>query len=225
MTGLKAYVLTNKDQEVEVVNPSTDDETSEKPTPKKVKIGSLTSDWKTREVAGNEQMSTMMIEAEKSTLSSASVPATSSLVEAGEGILGEVAEAASSLAEAASGKDVQASSSSSLPESEENLAARAHEAAEASKSDASPPGAGSSAVVEEVKLGPYGRGLVGRIGGIMDATMIAMNLALNKEIAALIGQGMTLEQAMQSVRPKAQREINENGEYLFGVKDETLTFC
>lgn len=220
-TGLRAYVLCNQDQEVDVSStPATpaaaasgnESATSEEQAvaPQKVKLGSLTGEWFTKDVTKNGQMSTMTIEAEqkKPTTSTTSVssPSEEALAEA------SIAQEGSSLVEKVSEtlEAVAAPSSSSSESDAENdsvLAAKAHEAAEESHEpltikteDESPP------------LGPYGKGLIGSIGGLYDAALLAMNLALNKEIAELVQDGMTLEQAMQSIRPKAGREINEGSE-------------
>lgn len=231
-TGLRAYVLCNPDQEVDVSStPSTpataasEDETSSEKqavVPQKVKLGSLTGEWFTKDVTKNGQMSTMTIEAEqkKPSNSTASVSSPSeealaegSIAQEGSSLVEKVTETLEAVAAASSSSS--SSSSVSEAENESLLAAKAHEAAEESHEpltikteDESPP------------LGPLGRGLIGSIGGLYDAALLAMNLALNKEIAELVQDGMTLEQAMQSIRPKAGREINEGSESY--DKDESL---
>lgn len=224
MTGLRAYVKCNQDQEVDVsrARPSTpiseagpeSSEHSAAVVPQKIKLSSLTGEWFTKDVTADGQMSTMRIKSEeKKSSDSASDSAASTPLSLSESALaeGSIAQEGSSLvAKVSETLESVASSSSptpqSEPESESVLAVKAHEAAEESHEplmvkteDESPP------------LGPYGKGLVGSIGGLYDAALIAMNLTLNKEIEELVQKGMTLEQAMLSIRPKAERGNTEEG--------------
>lgn len=97
------------------------------------------------------------------------------------------------------------------------LANAAHQAAEASqkehgKGNGNPSSEGS----EEEELGPYGRGLVDAIGGLYDAGFLAMSMGLQREIDELIKQGMTLEQATETVRPGCPRQVTQDGTMALG---------
>lgn len=168
----------------------------------------LITNWKTTEVSQEEEMSTIHISAEAtSTLSENqqdNVTANENEEAFGKEMIAEIT-ADESNDQKIKGLGLIAKSviEGNDVDEEARLAAKAHEAAEAShREKAKPDEANNSTVV-----GPYGKGLIDSIGGIWDAGGVASSIHFKMQLDKLVASGMTIEQAGKAIRPNAAREI------------------
>lgn len=238
-TGLAAWVRCNPDKELvreaEEVGQSQEEGKQAKPKAP-VKVVSLATDWKAVDVTKKGEMSTYRIDSvavegpaqervqatrqpsapgedDEDALAKAFIEEVETQLDSGEH------KTTAEPARKTGDKDVGAAL-----DDESKLAMAAHQAAEASHTGNNHDGSTEEDGVteekeedEEVQLGPYGRGLVDSIGGIWDATYLAISMAVQREIDELVKGGMTLEQASVAVRPGAKREVGADGVMSMGT--------
>ncbi|UZJ52074.1 hypothetical protein CBS101457_001394 [Exobasidium rhododendri] len=232
-TGLAAWVRCNPEKETtkdDIASTSVSKGMEEKMKLKDWKAETskavnMASDWKTTDVTRDGEMSTYRIQAVFATPTSSGKTSSASPEKGSD--VDEEALTKQILAEFASeeesnktvkglvGRGIAAHSVNEeidIVDEDGRLASEAHAAAEASMGGKAKPGEETiKEGEEEIVLGPYGRGLIDSIGGIWDASYLAMSLALQREIDELVKGGKTMEQAMNSIRPGCQREIGPDG--------------
>lgn len=212
-TGLAAYIRCNAEKELVQEGEPDKKEQAKGDSHVAVTAGTLAKEWQASDVTQENQMSTMFIgQKSQSTAGQKAHTDSEQRDEESESSLSKMVEALDESEE----KSISQDDRSDVDE-DSRLANAAHQAAEASqkehgKGNGNPSSEGS----EEEELGPYGRGLVDAIGGLYDAGFLAMSMGLQREIDELIKQGMTLEQATETVRPGCPRQVTQDGTMALG---------
>jgi signal peptide peptidase SppA len=207
-TGLAAWIRCNPDKElVEEKDGSSEKEQGGVKVINAVGGGklptkaiSLTSDWKVVDATKEGEMSMMRIESvppsPRNSAQNDDDDSSTRIAEKVREVATKVEEQLHIGAEAV-GKDKEHGNEVELDE-ESKLAVSAHEEAMATQKD----NGEKDAVVgieSEVKLGPYGRGLIDSIGGVWDAAHKAYTMGVEREIATYIKEGKTAEEAFTTV--------------------------
>lgn len=176
------------------------------------------AEWKTTDVTQDEEMSTIRINSVPLDASSISSLASAGAEDPEEILRKEIlAEFADHKSDDQSQKRRIVAHSiveeDRLSEADEGeLAAIAHEIAESSHE----PKEIVRPAQAEIKLGPYGKGLIDSIGGIYDATCLALVMGYERQVNALVKEGKTLEQAAKEVLPAGDYEVGPDGSVVTG---------
>lgn len=232
-TGLAAWIRCNADKElVRAESPAKagqseggeGDDESRSVVPAK----NLAKDWQTVDVTRENEMSTLRIRpistdvalghaagGDASTSGRKEEDDDGSASELVDAFVNHVAAEEEGHSAPTDAAKTQGAARADAADEESQLAMKAHEEAEASHLQSHTTNEQGeerkSEGGDEVELGPYGRGLVDAIGGLYDAGYLAMSMGIQREMDALIKEGMTLEQASASVRPGCQREWGPEG--------------
>jgi signal peptide peptidase SppA len=186
------------------------------------KMVSKSIDWATSDITQEEEMSTIRVRGSPTSqeVDSASANISEAVPEVGK--IEEGINLPEPLSEQEADKPVVVGRGIVAPsvveevkqDDEGQLAAAAHEAAEASRQDKPTPIVPEGSESAD-KMGPYGHGLVDYIGGVYTAGNVAARMAVNKKVLPLIEEGMTLDDATAQLYPTAPTEILPDGKKVF----------